>query len=99
MKPDAMVVIDESLVHPDSDDDPRRVPATGLAEGLGRRIVANMVMLGFLTGVTDLVSREAMEKAIESTVRPKTIPLNLEAFAAGFDHARAVPVGASEDVA
>ncbi len=85
-RPDAIVIIDEDLVTPLPDDHPHRVPATHLAEELGRRIVANVVMLGFFTRVTGLVRRESMEKAIETTVRPETVPLNLKAFATGYEY-------------
>ena len=86
-KPDALILIDESLVDPFPDDNPHRIPATRLAEDLGRRIVMNVVMLGFFTAVTGLVSREAMEKALETSLRPKIVPLNLQAFATGFEYA------------
>jgi 2-oxoglutarate ferredoxin oxidoreductase subunit gamma len=43
-------------------------------------------MLGYFTAVTGVVSREAMEKALEETLRPKILPLNLKAFAAGYEH-------------
>ncbi len=81
-------MIDEDLVTPFEDDQPLRVPATRLAEELGRRIVANVVMLGFFTAVSDLVQRSSMEEAIKSSVKAKTIPLNLEAFETGYDYAR-----------
>ena len=86
-KPDAIVIIDNELVTPHEDDVTQNIPATKLAEELGRRIVANVVMLGFFTAVTGLVKREAMEKAIEDSVRPKTFELNLKAFEAGFQFA------------
>ncbi|HET7087445.1 MAG TPA: 2-oxoacid:acceptor oxidoreductase family protein [Anaerolineae bacterium] len=85
---DALVLIDEDLVIPLPDDHPHRIPATGMAETLGGRIMANMVMLGFFTGVTGLVDREAMREAIESSVKAQTAPLNLQAFEVGFEHAR-----------
>jgi 2-oxoglutarate ferredoxin oxidoreductase subunit gamma len=85
-KPDAIVIIDEDLVTPSEGEQPARIPALQLAEGLGRRIVANVIMLGFLTAVVDFVEREAMEKAIETTVRPKTLELNLKAFETGFSY-------------
>jgi 2-oxoglutarate ferredoxin oxidoreductase subunit gamma len=87
-KPDALILIDGDLVNPADHQHHYAVPATRLAEGLGRRIVANVVMLGFFTAVTGVVSREAMEEAIKSSVKPKTAPLNLEAFAAGYEYAR-----------
>lgn len=86
LAPDGLVLIDEDLVTPEPDDHPLAIPATRLAEGLGRRIVANMVMLGFFTARTGLVSRQGMEQAIASTVREKTIPLNHKAFATGFEY-------------
>jgi 2-oxoglutarate ferredoxin oxidoreductase subunit gamma len=86
-KQDAIVIIDTELVTPDEGEVVKRVPATALAEGLGRRIVANVVMLGFFTAVTHLVSHEAMVKSIEASVRPKTLELNLNAFETGFQHA------------
>jgi 2-oxoglutarate ferredoxin oxidoreductase subunit gamma len=74
------------LVSPNPDDKVLSIPATQLAEELGRRIVANVVMLGFFTAVTELVSCEAMEKALEDTLPSKVIPLNLKAFTTGFEH-------------
>lgn len=61
-----------------------KVPATRMADDLGRRLVANMVMLGFFTAVTGLVSRSSMEESIRSTVPPRTIDINLKAFDAGY---------------
>jgi 2-oxoglutarate ferredoxin oxidoreductase subunit gamma len=87
VKPGAMVLIDEDLVTPQDETNLQAIPATKLAEELGRRIVANMVMLGFFTAVTKAVSREAMEEAIQTSVPKKTIPLNLQAFQTGFDYA------------
>ncbi len=86
-KPDALCLIDEDLVTPFPDDQLHRIPATKLAEELGRRIVANVVMLGFFTSVSGLVKRESMEESIQTSVKAKTVPLNLEAFATGFDYA------------
>ncbi len=43
-------------------------------------------MLGFLTAVSGLVKRENMEKALEESVKAKTVPLNLKAFATGFEY-------------
>jgi 2-oxoglutarate ferredoxin oxidoreductase subunit gamma len=66
----------------------RSFPATRLAEQLGRRIVANMVMLGFLTGVTGLVSPDAMREAIKSSVPAGMVELNLNAFDQGLEQAK-----------
>ena len=87
-KPDAAIIIDEGLVDPKPGDDPLRIPATKLAEDLGRRIVANVVILGYFCAISDVVTREAMEEAIRTSVKPKTLSLNLEAFEAGFAYAK-----------
>jgi 2-oxoglutarate ferredoxin oxidoreductase subunit gamma len=86
-KEDTIILIDEELVDPLDGDQVHAIPATRLAEELGRRIVANMIMLGFFTAVTGFVKRENMEKALETSVKPKTIPLNLQAFAIGYEYA------------
>lgn len=90
-RPDAMILIDEELVNPQDDDHPYRIPATRLAEEMGQRIIANVVMLGFFTAVTEIVTREAMEKAIETSVPAKAVDLNIGAFAKGFEYALARP--------
>ncbi len=62
------------------------IPATELAVEAGRKMVANIVMLGLLVAVTGVVGRAAMESAIRSTVPKGTDELNLGAFARGFVH-------------
>jgi 2-oxoglutarate ferredoxin oxidoreductase subunit gamma len=83
---DALVLIDEDLVNPIPDDLVRIIPATSIAEELGRRIVANMVMLGFVASNLELIDRSALEKSIETSVRKDTIPLNLQAFESGYEY-------------
>ncbi|MBM3145602.1 MAG: hypothetical protein FJ010_11660 [Chloroflexi bacterium] len=87
-RPKALILIDDDLVNPFDEDRPFGIPATRLAEELGQRIVTNMVMLGFFTAVTDVVSRAAMEEAIKSSVKDKFVELNLSAFTIGFEFHR-----------
>ena len=84
-KPKSIILIDGDLVNTFEDDRPLEVPATRFAEELGRRIVTNVVMMGFFTAITKVVSRGAMEKAIETSVKSKTVPLNMNAFAKGYE--------------
>jgi 2-oxoglutarate ferredoxin oxidoreductase subunit gamma len=84
-KQDAAILIDQDLVTPFEDDKPFKIPATKMAEDLGLRIVTNMVMLGFFTAVTKLVPRDAMEKAISTSVKSKFVELNLNAFSKGYE--------------
>ena len=64
------------------------VPATRFAEELGRRLVLNIVMTGFFTGVTGVVSFDAAEKAVKSSVPKGTEDLNLRAFRKGYEYGR-----------
>ncbi len=85
-KPGALILIDEELVTPNGDDNVWAIPATHLAEDLGRRIVANVIMLGFFVAVTGLIGREELEKALETTLRPKILQLNMRALATGLEY-------------
>ncbi len=88
---EGILLIDEDLVKPKPSRDKIKifsVPATRIAEELGNRIIANVVMLGFFTAVTKLVSKEGMEKAVADSVPPRFKELNLKAFDKGFQHAQ-----------
>jgi 2-oxoglutarate ferredoxin oxidoreductase subunit gamma len=62
------------------------VPATRLAEELGRRMVLNVVMVGFFAATTGLLEPRALRQAIEDTVPASSRELNLRAFDKGFEH-------------
>lgn len=61
-------------------------PATRFAEELGRRIVLNIVMLGFFTAVTGLINSTAMEKALLDSIPRGTEDLNLRAYKKGLEY-------------
>jgi len=85
-----LVLIDEDLVRLEgANGHIRGARFTHTATALGRRIVANIVMLGCLAGETHLVPPEALEAAIAKTVPKKTVELNLKAFRAGLALAEA----------
>jgi 2-oxoglutarate ferredoxin oxidoreductase subunit gamma len=62
----------------------RGVPATRLAEELGRRLVLNMIMVGFITALTGLATPDAVRKSVAESVPPGTEKLNLAAFERGL---------------
>jgi 2-oxoglutarate ferredoxin oxidoreductase subunit gamma len=62
------------------------IRANRIAEELGRRVVANIVMLGSLTAITGLLPVEAMEEAVLKSVPQKALELNKEAFHRGLEH-------------
>jgi 2-oxoglutarate ferredoxin oxidoreductase subunit gamma len=88
---DGLLIVDTDLVELDEQVGDRRVlavPATRIAEEVGRTVVANIVMLGFVAAVTDLVSVEAMREAALSSIPRKTIEMNTNAFEAGLKYGR-----------
>lgn len=64
------------------------IPATRIAEEVGRRLVVNIVMVGFFTAVTARLSPEAVRKAIQDLVPKGTEELNLKAFERGYKYGR-----------
>jgi len=65
-----------------------KVPATKMAEGLGKTIVANVVMLGAFAAITNLVDAEALKKSILSNVPKGAEKLNMDAFDKGFEYGK-----------
>jgi 2-oxoglutarate ferredoxin oxidoreductase subunit gamma len=62
------------------------VPATRIAEEIGRKIVLNIVTVGFFTAVTGLVGLDAIRKAVKDSVPAGTEQLNLAALERGIEH-------------
>ena len=65
-----------------------RVPATKMADQLGRRIVANIVMLGAFVAITGLLDAEAVKEAIKENIPKGTEELNLSAFEKGYEYGK-----------
>ena len=88
MRQDTVLLIDEDLVKPKRSKHNRffAVPATRTAQELGRVAIANIVMLGFITAITKVVSMEAMKKAVLESVPKGTEELNMKAFDRGYSH-------------
>ena len=62
------------------------VPATRLAEELGKRMVLNIVMVGFFASVTNALPPDAVRQAVADSVPPAFRELNLKAFDKGFEY-------------
>jgi 2-oxoglutarate ferredoxin oxidoreductase subunit gamma len=83
-----ILLVEKDLVH--TKKSPKKVstfaiPATRLAEEMGRKIVTNIIMVGFFSAVTGITSYEATRKAVETSVPHGTEELNLKAFETGFE--------------
>ncbi|HOD33309.1 MAG TPA: 2-oxoacid:acceptor oxidoreductase family protein [Holophaga sp.] len=93
LRPGGMILFEEELVDPSKVSLPEgtktfAIPATRFAEELGRRLVLNIVMVGFFAGVTGLLSFEAVEKAVRDSVPKGTEDLNLKALRKGYEFGR-----------
>jgi 2-oxoglutarate ferredoxin oxidoreductase subunit gamma len=62
------------------------VPATRIAEELGKRMVLNIVMVGFFTAITKLLEADAVRKAVADSVPASFRDLNLKAFDKGYEY-------------
>ena len=62
------------------------IPATRIAEELGKRMVLNSVMVGFFTAVTRLLDADAVRKAVADSVPPSFRELNVQAFEKGLQY-------------
>ena len=84
-----ILIVEEELVklrgeHPDLRL--LRVPATRYAEELGNRLFTNLVALGFFTAVTDVVTADAMKKALPGLVPDRFLKINIKAFDKGYEY-------------
>jgi len=69
------------------------IPSTRMAEELGRKMMANIVMLGFFTAVTRALSVEAARNAVADSVPKGTEAMNIQAFNKGHDYGEAILKG------
>jgi len=88
LKPEGTLIVDSDMIT----DPPRggyrliQVPATSIAsKEIGNSIVTNLVVLGALIGATQIVSPDAMEKAVHSSVPKSKVDINLKAFRRGLE--------------
>jgi 2-oxoglutarate ferredoxin oxidoreductase subunit gamma len=88
LKDDGILIYEKDLVKPRFKDGQRTygIESTRIAESLGRKLVQNIVMLGFFAAVTEIVSVEHMREAVKASVPPGTEELNLKAFDAGWTY-------------
>lgn len=95
LKAGGTLIIDADLVRrlpTDGAYQLHQIPATTVADKeLGRRIVANMVMLGAVVAITEAVTMAELEQAVATMVPPGTEELNLNAIRRGFQLAQASP--------
>ena len=86
--PDTLVIIDSDLVKVDPDQNPKplSIPASYMARELGRAVVANIIVLGFLAAISNIVSYEALKDSILDSIPRGTEDFNIKAFELGYNY-------------
>jgi len=92
LKEDGVLIIDPGMVTDTHGTRNRvlEVPATAIAQSLGNRIVANMVVLGFVQAVTGLISKEDLLEVVKDSVPSRFLELNYKAVDAGIELAKGI---------
>lgn len=88
VKDDGILIYEKDLVHPElkRGQPSYAINSTRIAENLGRRLVQNIVMLGFFGSVSGIVTRDQLRNAVAESVPAGTEELNLKAFDAGWEY-------------
>ncbi len=87
LKSDGVLMIDQDLVKSAGiRRDFFSIPSTQMAEELGRKMMANIIMLGFYTAITGAVSMGAAIDAVVDSVPKGTEKMNKTAFSKGADY-------------
>ncbi len=93
MKKGGIIIVDAEAVtrFPQGDFNVYPIPIIRLArEKVGRALVANIVALGIIAGISKIVTEDALKSAIEARVPKGTEQLNLNAFQVGLEEAKAL---------
>ncbi len=85
---EVLVITDSDLVNSSASHKLKilSIPATRLARDMGRVVVANIIILGFLAAVSDVVSPTALKKSILSVVPEGMAEFNIKAFELGYEY-------------
>lgn len=102
LEKDALVIVDSVFVDQVPPMKPTRIlraPLTLTADNAGMRRTANMVLLGLLARLTDLVTTETLETTIRNRVPARFLEINLKALHAGYalDREQLEQVRSTED--
>lgn len=83
LKKNTVVIVDADLVETE-DKKAIRVPFTKTADAMGKKIVANIVMIGYVTGYMGIIPKKKMADTIKANIPKGTEALNLKAFEKGY---------------
>jgi 2-oxoglutarate ferredoxin oxidoreductase subunit gamma len=91
VKADGIIIMDPDMIPHEKDltnIKTFKIPATKIAEELGRKIVANIVMLGAVVALTNILDKEALKESVKENIPKGTEELNLTAFEKGYEYAK-----------
>jgi len=94
LKRNGLLIVDSGHVQRLPTTQAVRADLTAWAEeATGRAITANVLALGFLVGLTGIVSREALRETVLARAPAGTQEINLQALERGFSEAEALRTG------
>ncbi len=84
---DSLVIYDDFLAKVEESGNGQffKIPSFSVGNELGRKVVANVVMMGAIQEITKIVSKEALRKALLDLVPKGTEELNLTALERGYE--------------
>jgi 2-oxoglutarate ferredoxin oxidoreductase subunit gamma len=91
LKKNGLVLVDPGLVLNYKNDQrvkSLKVPATRIAEKLGNKIVANVVMIGALVAITRFLDMNQVTETIKKTIPSAFIEINLLALRNGYEYGK-----------
>ncbi len=94
LKDDGILLIDQDLVQAKGySKEYYAIPSTRIAEEMGRKMIANIIMVGFFTAITGEISMDAAQNTVLESVPKGTEAMNIEAFTKGYDYGTALLKG------
>lgn len=100
LKDGSILIVDQDLVRPQREpEDYFAIPSTRFAEEMGLKMMANIIMIGFFTAITEIISLESVRETVAQSVPKGTEKKNLAAFQKGWEFARAILKGREKKAA
>ncbi|MEO0084490.1 MAG: 2-oxoacid:acceptor oxidoreductase family protein, partial [candidate division WOR-3 bacterium] len=86
VSPNGVIIVDSSMVVTRSYPQQYNIPATQIATiELKSPLVGNMIMLGALSALTEIVSKKSLLAAMKQTVSEKFLEINLKGIETGYN--------------
>ena len=87
LKENGILIIDQDLVQAKPEHmNLHKISATDIAfKNFGLKIMGNIVIIGYLTALLGIFSKESIKKSIQRLVPQKVIDKNLKAFEEGYN--------------